>query len=767
MECFELLKKIKENKKYSLEELEILYNITSESQLEFYKALFELEKEGIIFVDEYNLYCKVPKDFCYYHGIIRLSKQNNYYVSLKDKKRILIDKKDLKNAKIGDAVFVEIKQNEKKKHQKSLKGSVVRVASLPQKNTIKSYYLKKEIKYNPKNDTYFIVHNNQEIKISHGYLNGAYDKDVVTIKITFKNNELCACVEEVLKRKKDEHVFVNQNGKWIPIGTEYFPVELEESESKYKNTTKILAKIKERQPNGAYKIEIIKILEEKSKHGQIELLALEKGFAIEFQEEVLKETKILVPNIHITPQRRDLRNLMTFTIDPKTAKDLDDAISLEKRDSSYRLYVHVADVDYYVKYNTELYKEAIRRGTSVYLGNTVIPQFPKKLSEQLCSLNPKEDKMTKTILMDFDLNGDLINFDIFHSVIKSSKKMDYDSVNQVLSGEEKIEYIPYEKNLKEMNELSQILTRKREERGSITINNDEMQMEYNENGKLTSIKNGSRGPAQIMIENFMLKANETSAIYAHWLNIPFIYRNHPCPTKIDEIKLNQRLKEIQIFKRINNIYNLTYFQNYIKKLYKSKTKAEIKCLNELFLRALPRAYYGDVNEGHCALALECYGTITSPIRKGSDFINHYVLGSTLNGNINSKELEAIKENLKKLCQHFTERQKLAEELEQEVDGLLIKEYISSYNINTVSARIACFMNDCIYVYINEEIIGILPLDKRYKIDFTQNILKDNYGNIYHIGDEIILNVSIANINHNKILLKPNMKEDILKRKKEF
>jgi len=420
-----------------------------------------------------------------------------------------------------------------------------------------------------------------------------------------------------------------------------------------------------------------------------------------------------------------LRNLLTFTIDPKTAKDLDDAVSLEIIGSLYRLYVHIADVDYYVNFHTELFQEAIKRGCSAYPGNIVIPQFPSKLSDELCSLNSNGDKMTKTIMMDFNEEGQVVNFDIFHSIIRSSMKMDYDSVNKVLNGMEIYEYESYKQTLYKMKELSGILTKKRIERGSIIIDSNELKCEYNLSGEPVNIIEKQRGFAEIMIENFMLKANETASQYAYWLDLPFIFRNHPNPSPLDAIKLNQFLKQdAKIKQKIRNIENPAYLQKYIRNLCSSKTEEEAKCFAEFFLKAFPRAYYGAKNEGHYALALDCYGTMSSPIRKASDLINHYVIGSLLNGNKNAYEIEEIREILPQLCSHFTERQQLADQLEQKANRIVLNNFFLTQQESEISVEIVCFMKEKIYVKTKEGILGVIPLNKSFKWDSVVNVLID-------------------------------------------
>jgi len=745
-------------KKFSLEDLEKRFSVQEDEKKDFYTAIFHLEQMGKIFCDEKNYYSKVSLHFCYVWGVLKLSNQNNYYISLPNKNRMIIDKKNLNGAIEGDSVFVS-KCESKKKHLKNEKGVVVRCVKFPQREEKKSFYFKDTIKKQARNNIYYIEIKGKKVVVPPKFLNSAYEGDLVNVKIYCKETSQFAKVESVLKRKQEEHIFLYQNGVWLPFNGEKYAISVLGLENKVWEGMKILGKIKEKDSAGNYQIEVVNVLDESC---DIALaIAMEKGFQNTFSEKVLDEVSHFQKDVYPKEHRKDLRDLMTITIDPKTALDLDDAISLEKFPSFYRLYVHIADVDAYATYGTHVFNEAIKRGTSVYPKDIVIPQFPKKLSENLCSLNPHEEKLAKTILMDYDFDGKLLNYDFFHSIIRSDKKMDYDSVNDfLLTGNDRGDYHLYQNMLYAMRELSDILSIQRVKRGG-SIGNDlqEFHIDYNEKtGGIEQFYAKVHGLSQNIIENFMLAANETIAKYAYWLNIPFIYRNHKVPLEVNKFNLKEASS---IFKGLTTLQNPWMFQQYVHGLCKNKSLEEKQYILDLIFRTFSKAFYDDQNIGHYALALDCYGTISSPIRKGSDFINHFVLGEALKGNFNSEGMEWVSLNLKALCQHFNERARAAEEVENEVDAYLVNAYYQKNKM--VCAKIISILKEQIYIQTMEGILGIIPIRGIYNADIKNKIIYDNYGNSFQENEMIIIKPFLQKVKNNVFYFyEAHQSEDILK-----
>ena len=280
---------------------------------------------------------------------------------------------------------------------------------------------------------------------------------------------------------------------------------------------------------------------------EIESIAAKYGFVKEFPQEVMDEVakipdKVLPEEIE---GRIDLRDEIIFTIDGKDTKDMDDAVSLKKDDKgNYILGVHIADVSHYVKEDSALFKEALKRGTSAYLIDSVIPMLPHELSNGICSLNPNVDRLTKTAQMTITPEGKIIDYEIFDSVIKSRKKMTYEDVNQILERNIQVEgYEEYEETLKLMNELSQILSYNSQKRGNIEFYSDELKVEVTKEGSPLDFIERHQGAAEKLIENFMIAANTSVTKYFSDMDVPFIYRVHAVPNGDKLIKALKTLKE--------------------------------------------------------------------------------------------------------------------------------------------------------------------------------------------------------------------------------
>ena len=284
--------------------------------------------------------------------------------------------------------------------------------------------------------------------------------------------------------------------------------------------------------------------------------------------------------------------------------------------------MHAANPSHYIKFETPIFYEALKRGFSVYPTNSVIPMLPDNLSSEICSLIESGDKLALTCKMILDEEGNIKDFDIFKSIIHSNKQMNYDDVNKFLENPTKDhEYASFEKTLLRMNKLALILQKNKSKRGSITFENEEKQFILDELGNPISIQEKQRGQSQLMIENFMLLANETTSKFALYLDLPYIYRNHEKPTVQKKINLkNNLIQKGYVIQKIGNIDNPAILQRTLTNLLKGKSKEEKKIICEVFLKTMTRAFYDIKNIGHYGLALDCYGTFTSPARKISDLI---------------------------------------------------------------------------------------------------------------------------------------------------
>ncbi len=749
------------NKFYSLSQLEKIFKINDYNRSAFYKYLYELEMQGQIFCYKNKEYAHVPKDSYIKSGSIMKSNRGKYYIK-DDDKVIQID--DLKDAKKLDIVFVELINDEK--HPKHNFGKIIRVVKPLNNPTKKNFFVSGEIIRDLKNNCYYLEHDFQRIIINKKSLNGAFPGDKVNALIEHNsNNKNIASVVEIIDRKQKAHIFTFKNGSWIPLGTEKFPVVLENPINTEENTS-ILAEVSIKKQNKAYTLKVLNKIENKNVNNRekIKLYAKEKNLSFEFSDNVLKEALAIPTTIskEEIKRRLDLRNLETFTIDSSSAKDLDDAISLEKINDTYRLYVHIADVSYYVHPNMFLFEDAIKRGTSIYFADMVIPQLPEVISNGICSLNPNEDRLTKTLIMDINSSGELMNFEFYDSIINSDLKMTYDKVDDLLNNNRvDKDYLPYYNTLLNMQELSEKLEEIRFKRGNISFAAPEYSFKLDNNGMPVSITERVIGPAHKIIENFMLITNSTLADYAYYLDIPYVYRNHECPP-IDKVRiLDSKIKQISYqYKKIKNLNNPRILQKYYEQICKDKQISEIKYLSNIFLQSMSRAYYDDENKGHYGLALDRYATFTSPIRRGPDLLNHLFLSQILHNDTNSDILEKFRPKLKEISMDLSLKQQEASDFETEIDYLLLQEFVNNFFEKSLKAHVDFLMNDKMYLKTNENITGFIELDSSYIYDENTNSIFDKNHNLYyHVGDVVDVKISsFDNKKHNIIFTLCNIKE---------
>ena len=702
--------------------------------------LYELEVDGKIYCDKNKMYMHVPKEFYLYHGVLKNSNKNQMYINLENGNRINIPKKYLNGAKENDVVFVS-KNMKKSKYPNYYDGKVVRIVKKEQYFDNDTYITNGILKKD--GDTHYILKDNYRIYIPFEDLNNSYIGDLVNVQVT---NKTKGKVIEILKSNSREHVFkcINKSGelKWIPYGSSYKEYDLDSSN--FKDGDLIIATTKND------KLEFIKKIGNSSiLNSQIASLIIDYGFNIDFSEEVLNEAENISPKIteDVIKKRIDLRNLETFTIDPPSAKDLDDAISLEYNDNNYRLYVHIADPANYIKLKSKTFEEALKRCFSIYPSNYVVPMLPKYISNNICSLNENEDRLTITCQLDIDKSGNVTNVNIYKSIINSNKKMSYDKVNDILDN--KILYDDYKEfipTLLKMNELSNILQKLKINRGAICIESQKHEFSVDDVSNPIEIKDEQRGPAQLMIENFMIVSNESVTSFAYYLNLPFVYRNHEKPDISKTSKMITDLKDMgYTFPKIVNLNNQKNLQGLLKSIMKGKNIEEQKHICNIILQSFSRAYYDYMNIGHYGLALDCYGTFTSPIRKVSDLLNHISLTIFLENGLDLKKLESVNKVITESCEYISEKQKNIDIVEKEVDNLLLKKYSENYISSKLTATILFVNKNGIYVKTSNGLSGFVKINKNYKI-YNNYVVNEKDNTIYRVGDriEVILNEIVEN-----------------------
>ena len=377
--------------------------------------------------------------------------------------------------------------------------------------------------------------------------------------------------------------------------------------------------------------------------------------------------------------RKDLRDLPTVTIDGEEAKDLDDAISIERAGDGYRLGVHIADVSHYVQEHTPLDEEAFKRGTSVYLVDRVIPMLPHKLSNGICSLNEGEDRLALSCLMEIDSQGNVTGHEIAETVIRSERRMTYTAVNAIVTDHDPqvtAEYAEFAEMFLLMKELADILRKKRHARGSIDFDFPESKIVLDEKGKPLEIKAYERNAATRIIEDFMLLANETVAEDYFWQELPFLYRTHDKP---DE----DRMKRLGTF--INNfgyVLRMPGGQVYPKEIQKLLDKVEGTpeelLISRLTLRSMKQAKYTTENTGHFGLAARYYTHFTSPIRRYPDLQIHRIIKESLHGGLTGKRISHYEKILPQVAVQTSALERRADEAERETDKLKKVQYMERF-----------------------------------------------------------------------------------------
>lgn len=505
---------------------------------------------------------------------------------------------------------------------------------------------------------------------------------------------------------------------------------------------------------------VIEILGHQNDPG-VDILSIIRSFGLpeHFSEDVIAEVSA-VPD-EIAPEelegRRDLRDQLIVTIDGEDAKDLDDAVTVEKLDNGhYRLGVHIADVSYYVKENSALDQEAYRRGTSVYLVDRVIPMIPHRLSNGICSLNPRVDRLTLSCEMVFDAKGKRISYEIFPSVIRTTERMTYSDVNRIIVDEDPETMQKYEKLVpffKTMLELSLVLREARAERGAIDFDFDEAKVLVDRDGKPVDVVLRERNKAEMLIEDFMLAANETVAEHFYWLKVPFVYRVHEDP---DPVKMQSFLEFITTFGYlVRGTANRIHPRSLQQVIEEIKGSPEETIISTVLLRSMKQAHYSPSNDGHFGLSAEYYTHFTSPIRRYPDLIVHRLIRLYHEGLSDGQELELWKEKLEDITKHSSERERAAMEAERETDSLKMAEYMEQHIGEEFDGIISSVTNFGLFVKLPNTIEGMIHVS--YLTDDYYTFHEKHYmmigertGKTFRIGDEVQVRVVAVDLTNKTI-----------------
>lgn len=638
---------------------------------------------------------------------------------------------------------------------------------------------KKRYKAAPENTVSGVIHlvktgafaecENEEIFIPAFDLNGAFEKDTVSIVKTKPEKDDKRAegrIVRVMKRGMKTII-----GKYINIcgicSFEAFDMRLPVSEFMLsKKDTKDLssgdlieAKITKYPSGGsAMHLHFEKLIAKCGEYGADTACLLNiYNIPHVFSHEVLKEAKKIKETISEKEikNRQDFRNLNVITIDGADSKDLDDAVYVTKKDGIYNLQVHIADVSYYVKYKSEIDKEAQKRTTSVYFPDRVVPMLPEKLSNGICSLNPGADRLTLSVVMNIDKDGDFIDYKIVKGVIRSHYRMVYSDVSAVIektAGNETLEkYKDISKMLGTMAELCNILKKRRMRQGYINFNVPEIKFELNEQGKAVNVFKYKAGIANEIIEQFMLMANEAVAKFGQKHKLPFVYRVHEQPDSEKE----KNLRDILYFYGVHiNEEKLTpvLVANAVNKL---KENENFYAISSCVLKCMSKARYDFENLGHFGLGCDNYLHFTSPIRRYPDLQVHRVINEFLNKNSDQKELNELSAFSARAAKFSSEGELRAVEAEREADKIKACEYMHDFIGDVFEGVISSVTDFGLFVSLENAIEGFVSMtylkDDYYVYEKNFYRLRGKHTNkTYALGDKIKVKLETADVSRRRI-----------------
>lgn len=478
-------------------------------------------------------------------------------------------------------------------------------------------------------------------------------------------------------------------------------------------------------------------------------VVMDYGIPHEFPEKVLNQAERVGKDVSDADcaGRKDLRFVRMVTIDGEDAKDLDDAVSVEKAGENYLLGVHIADVTNYVQERSALDKEALKRGTSVYLADRVIPMLPEKLSNGICSLNAGEDRLALSCIMTIGPAGEIIGHEIAETVIRVDRRMSYTGVAAVLAGDRKAqeehgEFVPM---IFLMKELSDRIRERRGKRGSIDFDFPETKVILDEKGKPVDIRPYERSDATKIIEDFMLMANETVAEEYYWRELPFLYRTHDEP---DEEKIRKFSTFINNFGYHIHIRNEVRPKEIQQLLGRIEGTPEEAMISRLALRSMRQARYTPENTGHFGLAAKYYTHFTSPIRRYPDLQIHRIIKENLRGRMNEERIAHYAEILPSVAEQCSSRERTAEEAEREVEKMKKAEFMRDHIGEEFEGVVSGVAKWGIYVELPNTVEGLVHVsDMR---DDHYEFLEDRYelagqhtGKVYKLGQTVRVRVTDA------------------------
>jgi ribonuclease R len=497
----------------------------------------------------------------------------------------------------------------------------------------------------------------------------------------------------------------------------------------------------------------------KSNDPEVEVQSIIRKFGIrqDFPRKVIKEAKVVATEMGPMQDRKDLTGLMTFTIDGERAKDFDDAVSLENLGEGYRLGVHIADVSHFVEEKSHLDEEAFERGTSVYYADGVIPMLPEILSNEACSLKPKETRLTLSVFIDFNCQGNPLATKIYKSVIKSKRRFTYNQVADLLeNGSQKESDLPFIQTLTNMNHLSQILRKCRFKNGSVDFHVPEPDIRIDQKGKVKQIGIVEHNAAHQLIEEFMLATNQAIALHLHEKDIPSIHRIHESP---DSVKLSQFKEFIGSFGLRLSSPDKIRSQDLNALLKKIQDTSEERVVNTLLLRTMKKARYSESDPGHYCLAFPHYAHFTSPIRRYPDLIVHRIIKKYLKHKCSKKEKKSLKISLSEVSEQSTQMEIQAMSIEREITSLRRAQFMIDEIGKTFYGIIVGVTGFGFFVELEDVFVeGLVKIssitdDYYLFIEIEHKLIGQRRHRVFQIGNRVKVRVTNVDLSRRQIDLK--------------
>jgi len=607
----------------------------------------------------------------------------------------------------------------------------------------------------------FLLKEDGDIFIAPNDMADALNGDMVMITLTRRkdqNSRAEGRVIKVIERGNYEIVGTFQNSRnfgFVIPDDERFGYDIFVKKTHTLNARdghKVVARITKWPENGKKpEGEIVEILGFPHQKG-VDLLSVMRahGLSEAFPQKVIKQTDAINETISEADlaSRTDFRKNTVITIDGTDSRDFDDAVCVTKDKDTYTLEVHIADVTHYVTENSPLDKEALKRGTSVYFPGSVVPMLPKRLSNGICSLNPGEDRLTLSVIMKINENGEIFEHTITEGIICSRERMTYDDVTAILEGDKglKEKYSHIYEMLLNMQDLSEILRRKRQSQGSIDFDFPEVKILTDDNGKAVDVYKYEAGISNRIIEEFMLAANKTVAEEFFWADVPFVYRVHEKPSGEKITAFNDFAKSMGYRLSTSHEPHPGEFAKILKDI---KGTREELLISKVMLRSLMKARYAPECLGHFGLSFKYYCHFTSPIRRYPDLAIHRIIKEFIKYGIDEKRMRYFKKFVSDAALKSSEAEVAAMEAEREADDMKKAEYMQSHMGEDFEAIISSVTSFGFFAELENGIEGLVRMtdlrDDYYifnEKDFS--LTGEHTGRTFSIGDRV--NVTVANAN---------------------